>query len=154
MKKLICLLVIGLSIVACKNSNEKKDKTVVVSAEEPITTEPKEILTEEENDSVQIMTDALQGVWKRTTYPYGELVFRPNQVKFIDGEGAANPAAFEPFEISETCPYDTVKLGAPLNGLYLIREIYKTCEVIRIENDTLKMSNSKMDYTIPYVRKE
>lgn len=154
MKKFICLFAIGLSLVGCKNSNEKTELSSKVSVEEPITTEPKEVLTEAENDSIKIMTDELQGVWKRTTYPYDELVFRPNQVKFIQGEGAAEPAVFEPLEISGTCPFETVRLGAPLSGLYIIREKYKTCEVIRIENDTLKLSNAKMDYTIPYVRKE
>jgi len=139
----ILLILFTFSIISCKN-----DKNEVVSKNIE-----NENIVEAQKDLSQEMNQDLLGTWTRVTYPFSVIEFKETHVRFIEGEGNVDPPVFEPYALSENCPFGAVKLGAPINTLFLIRQKNSLCEVIRIENDTLKLSNSKMDYTIPYVRK-
>ena len=83
---------------------------------------------------------ALQGKWKRTTYPYGTAEFIGNEVKFAIGEGMAEPAKFEPFRISDSCPYSTDKEQIATYPYFIVLEENRTCESIKLNENFLSIA--------------
>ncbi len=87
-----------------------------------------------QNDSPSKITENLQGIWKRQSYPYGTIEFKNNQVKFEAGEGSANPAAFKNFEIGEDCKgFTDFK-----NSFSVITE-EGNCNTLRLDRDSFQI---------------
>ena len=145
MKLTLTSIALFFIITACKN-DQKIEK---FQAEETIKIIP-EVDAESPTAEVYLLT--LQGVWKRTTYPYGTIEVKNKTIKFNTGEGAAEPAKFQNFSFSKTCPFD--ENSKDLQQNYIILEDKNLCNAFLIKADTLFIKYSKYQEGIPYLRME
>ena len=78
----------------------------------------------------------MQGEWKRTSYPYGSFVFSNKQVKFIDGEGTAEPPEFQGYSLSKNCIPEKTSLSEDQYdfGLNTGNDV---CQIIKINGTQL-----------------
>ena len=93
----------------------------------------------------------LQGSWERVDYPYDTIDFDNNQVKFTAGEGAAEPAQFEDFKVSDTCPKNIDAEASALAYDFLVIAD-KRCEAIKINGNKLTLDYSGTSKGIEYKR--
>lgn len=83
---------------------------------------------------------ALQGRWKRTTYPYGTVEFKGNEVKFVTGEGAVKPPQFERFRLLDSCSYSTDKEQIATYPYFIVSEENRTCQPLKLNDDFLSIA--------------
>ena len=98
------------------------------------------------------LSGLLQGTWKRTSYPFGTIIFRGNEVKFDVGEGAAEPATFQKFRLSDSCPYDREPAANALAQDYLVLEAAEACNAVRLAGDTFFINYDLAGSGVAYVR--
>ena len=129
-----------LLLSACESNQQTANtKKLVNSKQETDTANDSLTNRDEANREIDSFVAALQGRWQRTTYPYGTVEFKENEVKFVAGEGAAEPPQFEPFRLSDSCPYSTDKEQIPTYPYFIVLEESRTCESIKLNEDFLSI---------------
>lgn len=98
--------------------------------------------------------DPLLGVWKRQSYPFGTIEIKPDSVKFVAGEGLAEPPRFLAYRRSDTCPYADTPLTASATTRYLVMSATKNCEGYYLNGDTLTMLYPPGGEGVVYVREK
>ena len=149
-------LLLTVMLVSCTNGKQED----VVDDKEP--SGNAEIPGQINNDLNTINTNNiiqnLQGKWKETEYPFRQVHFVNNTVKFIE-EGIADELAFVEYTISKDCPFEVNNLkNAGDDDIFLVMAEAGTCEILKVSNDTLTLSgfnvSSKSDYQIIYKKVE
>lgn len=95
---------------------------------------------------------ALQGRWQRTTYPYGTVEFKGDRVKFVEGEGVAEPPQFNRFRLSNSCFYLSDKEQTATYLDYESLEKHRMCVSVKISGDSLLIGFTPSTETIVYNR--
>ncbi|SCY06328.1 hypothetical protein SAMN05192588_0953 [Nonlabens sp. Hel1_33_55] len=138
------LTIIGLILfttLSCKNIE------VETVAEEEFT---EEIQTNDARlDEIQ---QKLQGDWKRVDYPYSSYEFDGNTAKLIS-EGQVEEPTFDPYELSMNCRFaDNFDAELSAQEAVMINPKFESCEIISVENDTLRLSDLERSFEIVYTR--
>lgn len=156
MKMLIASVYIVLLLAACtptkktdENTESKQEEKVEISTPETNVDLPATAFTDADG-----LLEVLQGNWTRTSYPYGTLEIKGEQIKITEGEGNTKPAEFQNFKFADVCPYATnaVDEGSYLD--YMVMENEKTCTSIKLQNDTLAIQLTNDSEGIKYVRSD
>lgn len=145
------LLIPVYLLISC-NNGEKDDN--------PETTESNniEFIKEKNNDNPTFDSDSifekLQGEWKEIEYPFRRAHFKNSTVKFIE-EGVVEEPTFQEFKISKDCPFEVNnRKNASSNDIFLVMAQARTCEIIKVPNDSLILSgfnvSTNSDYNIIY----
>ena len=93
----------------------------------------------------------LQGSWERTTYPNGTVEFDGNQIKITAGEGAVEPAKFEAFRVSDTCPTGIDgEYSAQAYDFLVVAD--ERCNAIKITDNKLSFTFAGANEAIQYKR--
>lgn len=150
---LVKLAMIALLLSSC-DSNSKKGGSEKSESVETETVDSIDVAEKDQNKAAD--TDgflaALQGEWERTTYPHGTVIFKGNQVKFVAGEGEANPPQFQNFRLADACPYSDSK-DKPGNYLdFMVLKGTKECNSVKINGDTLSVAFTAQEPGIVYTR--
>ena len=146
MKLILTTTLLLVFLTACKT--DKQPTSIKTETSETIEINP-EIDAESNTAESYLLT--LQGKWKRTTYPFGTIEVKAKTIKFTAGEGATEPAKFENFSFSKTCPFND-NTTKDLQRNYMVLEDKRICSPFLIKADTLFMIYSKNKAGIPYVR--
>ncbi len=134
------MLFFFLGIMACRNGKESKwDNSDGI----PISVDAKE----ENVLNFDSLVDKLQGEWKEPKYPFRRVIFKNNQVKFIE-EGVIEPPKFREYQLANSCGEYKSKTS---KNIYFYISGKKRCEVIEIIADSLKISGAGQDYNILYL---
>ena len=138
--------------VSCNNSEKiEKENTAINN---------KATVQENKSESIEFDRDGmikkLQGEWKEVQYPFRVAHFKDTAVKFIE-EGVITPPAFREFKISQDCSFEVNNLkNAKPNDIFLVMPEAKTCDILTVANDTLKLSgfnvSTNENYTIVYTK--
>ena len=150
----VCLL-LTVMLVSCTNGKQE----VVVKDNEPGNAEiPGQINNDLNTINTNNIIQNLQGKWKETEYPFRQVHFVNNTVKFIE-EGIADEPAYVEYTISKNCPLQVNNLkNAGEDDIFLVMAEAGTCEILKVSNDTLTLSgfnvSSKSDYQIIYKKVE
>ena len=142
MRILNVLVIFWLSfMLACNPSSEKK---------EPITLDKEQKVQKEQNENEKYteLKNKLQGVWKRTDYPFGIVTIIDSKIKNDVGEGQLKAPNFTSFKIVDTC--SDVIVNKKGMSAYFYFEKSKVCEYFEVSNDTLKLSDVQRSFTIFY----
>ncbi len=104
------------------------------------------------------INNTLQGIWRESEYPYRQIHFEKNQMKFIE-EGVVEEPKFKEFRITRECPYNVNNIiSTSPEDIFLVIVDDKSCEKLNIDNNTLKLSgyniSSQSDYTMAFKRVE
>ena len=146
-------LFVIMLVVACNNGNDK-------GADEIPAVPGKTTATQTKNQTKATDTDSiiakLQGAWKEPEYPFRLAEFKDSMVKFTE-EGVIEPPAFKEFRIAQECAFEVNNLkNAKPDDLFLVMPKAKTCDIIKVYNDTLTLSgfntSSNSNYTITYTK--
>lgn len=100
----------------------------------------------------QKMITSLQGSWERTTYPYGGVEFKDQQVKFMEGEGSTTTPTFEKFTLSNQCNPTPRAPHLTIPEAYLFRSDKRLCNRMKLVQDTLFLGSLGPNYSIIYTR--
>ena len=113
-------------------------------------TEPPSWYTD--NTDASEYLSALQGTWKRQSYPYGEIIFEEDRVKFATGEGLPEPAEFQPYRIDRTCPdRELFSVSAEAYDFALVtRSEY--CDAIDLDGDSFTIYFGGAESGVEYER--
>ena len=90
------------------------------------------------------------GTFQRLSYPYGTIEITPDSVKFVAGEGLAEPPQFMAYRLSDRCPY--AHQSAPLQSQYLVMPGSENCEAFTLQDDTLRMFYPPGGEEVVYVK--
>lgn len=147
------ILLLSIMLSACNDHGEaatKKEDTGIVNEPAP----------EKKNDFPAIdsnrLIENLQGEWKEIEYPFRRAHFKNKKVKFTE-EGVIAPPTFRDFTLSQTCPFEVNNISnAQPSDVFLVLGETKTCEVVKVANDTLIFSgfnvHTNSNYKIVYTR--
>ena len=140
-------------VISCHNTNKEADTK---QSELPAQLPSAEKLNEVKLFAPDKMIKELQGKWKEARYPFRTAHFKDTTVKFID-EAVIDEPTFHAFSISQHCPFEVNNLkNAGFNDLFLVMASAKSCEILKIANNTLTLSgfnvSSNLDYQIVYNR--
>lgn len=144
-KNMKILLYLGTAILlllsACELNRQTANPERSVNSEQE-TNIVNDSLTnpDEANREIDGLVAALQGRWKRTTYPYGTVKFKRNEVKFVTGEGAAEPPQFQRFRLSDSCPYYADKEQIATYDFIIVMEKDRICESVKLNEDFLSIA--------------
>lgn len=150
----VCLL-LTVMLVSCTNGKQE----AAVDDKEPGNAEiPGQINNDLNTINTNNIIQNLQGKWKETEYPFREAHFDNTTVKFIE-EGIADEPAYVEFTISKECPFKVNnKKNAGDDDIFLLMAEARTCEILKVSNDTLTLSgfnvSSNRDYQIMYKKME
>ena len=150
----VCLL-LTVMLVSCTNGKQE----AAVDDKEPGNAEiPGQINNDLNTINTNNIIQNLQGKWKETEYPFRQVHFVNNTVKFIE-EGVAEEPAFQEYTISRDCPFEVNNLkNAGEDDIFLVMAEAGTCEIVKVSNDTLTLSgfnvSSNRDYQIMYKKME
>ena len=151
----ICLILITLLVLSCKNKTEEPNLKISeeneVSTTNPETSQKAKINSSAVNSTEMI--ERLQGEWREPEYPFRRAEFENSTVKFTE-EGLVEEPKFEEFEISEQCHFDSEAEDIKSTDPFIVMLDDKTCQRIKISNDTLTFSgfssNTNSTYHITY----
>ncbi|WP_019504623.1 hypothetical protein [Pleurocapsa sp. PCC 7319] len=133
--------VILLLLSACESNQQTANTEKSVNSEQETNTTNNSLTNRDEaTQEIDDFLAALQGRWKRTTYPYGTVEYKGNEVKFVAGEGAAEPPQFQQFRLSDSCPYSTDKEQIATYPYFTVSEENRTCESIKLNKDFLSIA--------------
>ena len=88
--------------------------------------------------------------YRRLSYPYGTIEITPDSVKFVEGEGMAEPPRFLAYRLADRCPYTEEE--PPAGRRYLVLPRPGSCEAFDLRGDTLLMYYPPGDATVAYLR--
>jgi hypothetical protein len=149
--KIFALGCLSTIILSCNNSNEE---TSTNNAEIVTTGTSAEIKNEKSEAGRNRIITELEGEWKELTYPFRVAHFKDSTVKFIE-EGVLEEPKFKEYQILNECPYEVnnIKNATP-NDIFLVMVKDRTCEILKLSNDTLTLNgfsvNTNGDYNIFY----
>ncbi len=144
-------LILSVLFISCKDSKEHEINRI-------------------ENDTTETSVDSnikpdttginksLQGIWREREYPFRQIHFEKNQMKFIE-EGVVEEPRFKEFKISRECPFDVKNIvSTSPEDIFLVMVEDESCENLKIENNILNLSgynfSSQSDYTMAFERVE
>lgn len=124
---ILCSLIL-LLLTSC-NSEPAADRDPPPN--ESVTETP----TKPEASDLSGYVTVLQGIWKRNSYPYGEIIFKGKQIKFAAGEGLPEEPQFTDYKLAETCP--TAQSNMPARSAYdfVILTAEDNCSAVRLRKD-------------------
>ena len=94
----------------------------------------------------------LIGAWKRLSYPYGTIDFRPDSVRFVAGEGLAEEPVFQAYTLAKDCPKDHREPGVGTADYFVVVDAFSDCHPIRFRGDTLEIFYTPAADGVDYVR--
>lgn len=150
------LVIIGMLLTACQSGTQTSEKTITPEASTPeisqVDTQPDpQIQPETQTSDFSEFKTTLQGVWERTTYPYGTIEFENNRVKFTQGEGAVEEPQFESFKIADECTIAKKDETSALAYDFLVVDD-RYCEAIKLNDGILSIIYSGSNEGIEYKR--
>ncbi|MGB5943957.1 MAG: hypothetical protein WBG71_13825 [Leeuwenhoekiella sp.] len=141
-KVFYCVLVLVLVVACNTNSKENSGKQTEIDDTPAI--------TENSDPDTKEIQNRLIGNWKRISYPYDQIVFKENETKYTEGEGAEELPKFEPYKIASECPFASKKIDDLPNKIHFV--VYperESCQLFELTGDTLNYyiaSNSFIAY--------
>lgn len=138
--KVLIIFWMGFTL-ACNPASEKKE-SITLGKEQKVQKE------QNENENYNELKNKLQGVWKRTDYPFGTITIIDSKIKNDVGEGQLNEPNFTSFKIVDTCS-DVMVNKKDMSAYFYYKES-EVCEYFEISNDTLKLSDVQRSFTIFY----
>lgn len=96
--------------------------------------------------------DPLFGTWRRQSYPNGRIQVKPDSVKFAVGEGLAEPARFQSYRTTDTCPFVRAAPPPPTGAQYLVTPDNESCSAFTLSGDTLIMYYPPGNEAVVYIR--
>lgn len=145
-------LILTILLISCRNSTEQpatqkfEKNNTTITQDHPIQTDTTGI------------HKTLQGIWKESEYPYRQLHFENNLVKFTE-EGVIEEPMFREFKILRECPFDVnnIKTTRP-EDIFLVVIDEGTCERLRIANNFLSLSgfniSTQTEYSMAFEKVE
>jgi len=100
----------------------------------------------------QAFSKALEGVWNRTSYPFGSLEFKDHTVKITEGEGIIQAPEFKNYFFADVCPFSNFEKDDASFLDFLVLEEDEDCYSIKFKNDTLSISYSAEGSGVQYIR--
>ena len=147
MKKIIFVVsIFCLFIIIGCNSKKEENKIEQFTSDEA--------LVEEENNEQEELSNynaKLQGVWNRTTYPYGKIIVKEDQIKFAEGEGLVEPASFQKFKIMKTCP-DQNDANFDNNADFAIVTQGSNCTLVALNTDSFTIVYKGSSEGVLYIK--
>ena len=137
-------------LISC-NNGEQDVNSKIAESNNKVTNGEKNNIPTIDIDSI---IEKLEGEWKEIEYPFRRAHFKNSTVKFIE-EGVVEEPTFREFKISKDCPFEVNNLkNASSNDIFLVMAQARTCEIIKVSNDSLILSgfsvNTNSDYKIIY----
>jgi len=148
-------LLLGILFTSCSDTKKENNVKIPERANKEASQENKNV--NDVIDSAGIVSK-LQGKWKESEYPFRVAHFKNETVKFIE-EGTEKDPAFREFKVSNHCPFEVNNIkNAQAEDVFLIMSEAKSCEILKISNNTLTLSgfniSSGEDYKIVYRKVE
>ncbi|WP_116107215.1 hypothetical protein [Lewinella sp. IMCC34191] len=103
-------------------------------------------------ETVPVEADPLFGTWRRLSYPHGSIQVKPDSLKFAVGEGLAEPARFQAYRVTDTCPFVRAVPPRPTGVQYLVTPDNESCSAFTLSGDTLMMYYPPGNEAVTYVR--